>query len=73
MSRVGYNYTEFHIPRFYRYEVADPGFRTGFNKYGPQGDKDCEILGTSYIGWYAVIGRYAYCVKWGNAKINWEF
>ena len=73
MSRIGYNYTELHKPQFYRYEVADPGFRFGFNKYGPHGGSDFEIFETAYIGWYAVIGRYAYCVKWGNAKTKWEF
>lgn len=72
MSRIGYNYTELHKPKFYRYEVADPGFRFGFNKYGPFGDRDVEVFRTAFIGWYAVLGRYAYCVKWGSAKIKFQ-
>lgn len=54
MSRI-----QFHLPRFYRYRVAKPGLRTGPNLYRRP---------LRWIGWYVVIGRYAYCVKWGWAR-----
>lgn len=47
---------DFHWPRVYRYKVAAPGFRPGWNRYPGV-----------VIGAYLVVGRYAYCVKWGNA------
>jgi hypothetical protein len=58
---------EFYPLELYRYRVATPGFRTGPNCYprvrmigpGPRG---------AWIGWYIVLGRYAYCVKWGWAR-----
>ena len=45
-----------HRPNAYRYRVAHPGIRAGLNRYGFQ-----------VIGVYAVIGDYAYCVKWAKA------
>jgi len=47
-----------HFPRLYRYQVADPGLRLALNAYG-----------RAVIGVALVIGRYAYCVKWGNATV----
>jgi hypothetical protein len=42
---------------FYRYECATPArFRLGLNRYGRK-----------VIGAYAVVGRWAYCVKWTSA------
>jgi hypothetical protein len=46
-----------HRPRIYRYQVADPGLRLAGNRYGH-----------ALIGAALVIGRYAYCVKWANAR-----
>ena len=48
---------EWHRPRIYRYRVADPGFRLARNRYG-----------AAFIGLALVAGRYAYCVKWANAR-----
>jgi hypothetical protein len=47
----------FHRPRIYRYVVADPGLRLGVNRYG-----------TALIGLALVAGRFAYCVKWADAR-----
>ncbi len=47
----------YHRPQFYRYRVADPGFRLAANRYG-----------AATIGLAFVAGRYAYCVKWANAR-----
>jgi hypothetical protein len=41
----------------YRYGVANPGVRMGWNRYP----------GALPIGAYLVVGRFAYCVKWGTA------
>jgi hypothetical protein len=51
------NRCEFHRLQFYRYHVADPGFRAGLNRYPGV-----------VIGLYLVAGRYAYCVKWAWAR-----
>ena len=48
---------EWHLPRVYRYRVADPGFQVRRNRYG-----------AAFIGLALVAGRYAYCVKWANAR-----
>lgn len=48
---------EWHRPRMYRYEVAYRGFRLMRNRYG-----------SAWIGLALVAGRYAYCVKWANAR-----
>jgi hypothetical protein len=45
-----------HIPRMYRYRVADPGLRALWNRY-----PGCVI------GAAVVVGHYAYCVKWAAA------
>lgn len=50
-----------HRPKFYRYKVADPGLRITRNRYANQ------FTGVT-IGLAFVIGRYAYCVKWANAR-----
>lgn len=52
------NYIEWHRPNLYRYRVAHPGIRIGWNRY--PGVK---------IGAYVVIGQYAYCIKWGWARV----
>jgi hypothetical protein len=44
-----------HFPKFYRYKVADPGFRAMWNRYPG-----------AIIGAALVVGGYAYCVKWAN-------
>ena len=48
-----------HRPRVYRYEVSAVVRRRlprpGFNRY-----PGCKI------GWSLVVGRFAYCVKWGS-------
>lgn len=49
---------EWHLPRAYRYRVANPGFRLARNCYG-----------TAVIGIALVAGRYAYCVKWADARV----
>ena len=46
-----------HWPRIYRYVVADPGLRLTRNRYG-----------AALIGYALVVGRYAYCVKWADAR-----
>lgn len=50
---------EWHRVRLYRYRVADPGFRLAGNRYG-----------SALIGAALVVGRYAYCVKWANARVT---
>lgn len=47
-----------HRPKVYRYRVAScvTGFRVAWNRYPGQ-----------VIGAYVVVGRFAYCVKWGWA------
>jgi hypothetical protein len=47
----------FRRPRIYRYAVADPGLRCTPNRYG-----------AALIGFALVAGRYAYCVKWADAR-----
>ena len=47
-----------HSPRFYRYVVADHRLRIMGNRYGD-----------ALIGFALVAGRYAYCVKWADAKV----
>lgn len=51
----------YHRPHFYRYLVADPGLRFMRNRYTGQD-------ATATIGLALAIGRWAYCVKWANAK-----
>jgi hypothetical protein len=48
---------EWHRPRFYRYLVADRRFRLVRNRYD-----------SAWIGLALVAGRYAYCVKWADAR-----
>lgn len=52
---------ERHRPRLYRYRVAHPGLRLARNRYEGQ-------YGAATIGLAIVVGRYAYCVKWANAR-----
>lgn len=49
----------FHRPRAYRYRAADPGLRIVLNRYPG-----------AVIGVAMVAGRYAYCVKWADAKVR---
>jgi hypothetical protein len=51
------NRAEFHRPQFYRYHVANPGFRFVLNRYPG------VIIGAALVA-----GRYAYCVKWAWAQ-----
>lgn len=44
-------------PRFYRYPVADPGFRLMRN-----------ISCGAFIGLALVAGRWAWCVLWADSK-----
>jgi hypothetical protein len=53
------NRAEFHWPKFYRYRVADPGFRPVLNRYPGV-----------VIGVGLVVGRYVYCVKWAWARVR---
>jgi hypothetical protein len=56
-------YAKFHRPRFYRYKVADPGARVTRNLYR-------NGSSSAFIGVAVVAGRYAYCVKWADAKLD---
>lgn len=47
-----------HRPRAYRYRVADSGLRFMLNRYPG-----------AVIGAALTVGRYAYCLKWANAKV----
>ena len=51
-----------HPPAFYRYRVADPGLRIRRNRYSGRD-------GAATIGVAAVVGAYAYCVKWADARV----
>lgn len=46
-----------HFPRLYRYRVSQPGLRASWNRY-----PGCVI------GAAVVVGKHAYCVKWGAAS-----
>lgn len=52
----------FHRPKFYRYQVANPGFRLVRNRY-------TSTHSTAFIGLALVAGRWAWCVKWADAKV----
>ena len=51
-----------HPPAFYRYRIADPGLRIRRNRYSGRD-------GAATIGVAAVVGAYAYCVKWADARV----
>ena len=51
-----------HLPVFYRYRVAEPGLRIRRNRYSGRD-------GAATIGLALVIGAYAYCVKWADARV----
>lgn len=68
--RIFHHFAEYHRPRFYRYRVADPGIRMVRNIY-PSSPAETHV-GTAWIGLGLVLGRYAYCVKWANAKLRIE-
>lgn len=51
----------YHRPRFYRYRVSAPGLRAARNRYDGQ-------FGSATIGVAVVAGKYAYCVKWADAR-----
>ena len=53
----------YHRPRFYRYRIADPGFRLMRNRY-------TGLYGAATIGLALAVGRYAYCVKWADAEVK---
>lgn len=52
----------YRLARFYRYRVAHSGLRLTRNRYKGQ-------LGSATIGLALVVGRYAYCVKWADARV----
>lgn len=56
-------YAKLHRPRFYRYKVAEPGFRAGRNLY--RNDSSSTLIGVAVVA-----GRFAYCVKWADAKLD---
>ena len=60
---TGRFYAEMHWPRFYRYKIADPGVRVVRNLY--RNDSSCAFIGLALAA-----GRYAYCVKWADAKTD---
>jgi hypothetical protein len=47
-----------HRPQIYRYVVAERGLRLTPNRYG-----------AALIGLALTVGRYAYCVKWADARV----
>jgi hypothetical protein len=52
-----------HWPKAYRYKVPPrEGARFMWNRY------EAEI-GRATIGCAVVVGRYAYCLKWADAKL----
>ena len=57
-------YAKLHRPRFYRYKVADPGIRVTRNLY--RNDSSCAFIGVAVVA-----GRFAYCVKWADAKLDY--
>lgn len=57
------HYAEYHLPKVYRYRVADDVPRALWNRYENQ-------FSRVTIGFAIVVGRYAYCVKWANARIR---
>lgn len=56
---------DMHWPRFYRYKVAADASRgMMLNQYGkPERGENIVTIGIA-----AVIGEYAYCVKWAHAR-----
>jgi hypothetical protein len=70
-TRTFHHFAEYHRPRFYRYEVAAPGFRLHRNVYPVAPPRQSDV-GTAWIGLCLVMGRYAYCVKWAHARIRIE-
>lgn len=63
------HYAEFHWPRFYRYKVADRRLQLAANRYPPAPSR---TRGSAWIGLALVMGRYAYCVKWADARLARE-
>lgn len=61
--RPGELRAKLHRPRFYRYKVADPGLRAMRNLYHNDSS-------SAFIGVAVVAGRFAYCVKWADAKLD---
>jgi hypothetical protein len=51
------NLGKLHRPKFYRYRVAEPRWRVGWNRYPGQ------VIGVGFVA-----GRFAYSVKWGSAR-----
>lgn len=50
-------------PKLYRYLVADHGLRFTRNRYHGE-------FGSATIGAAMVVGRYAYCLMWADAKVR---
>lgn len=71
--RTFHHSAEYHPPRFYRYKVAAPGFRLLRNVYPCAPPRPTETnVGTAWIGLCVILGRYAYCVKWADARLRIE-
>jgi hypothetical protein len=51
----------YHWPHAYRYLVAEPGLRLMRNRYTGRD-------GSATIGLALTAGRYAYCIKWADAR-----
>lgn len=59
---------KYHRPKFYRYRIADDLSgkpRATWNRYENQ-------FSRVTIGLAVIVGRYAYCVKWANAEIDFR-
>lgn len=48
-----------HRPRAYRYLVAEPGLHLTLNRYPG------AVIGVAFVA-----GRYAYCLKWADARVR---
>ncbi|MCM2394376.1 hypothetical protein [Streptomyces albipurpureus] len=60
-GREIHHHPRYHLPKLYRYTVADTAPRAFWNRYQNRVSK-------ATIGAGIVIGRYAYCIKWANAE-----
>lgn len=69
-----------HLPRFYRYKVGSvsseanvwksPGPALRWNKYDYRDGSIEGVTGVARLGFAAILGRYAYCVKWANSRLT---
>ncbi|MGV9755421.1 hypothetical protein ACWDUC_06235 [Streptomyces tricolor] len=54
-------YPEYHWPKVYRYRAAPGGARAMWNRYANSASR-------ATIGLAVVMGKYAYCLKWAQAR-----